>query len=135
MIESLYYLSHWLWKHHIPALPRLVMLMIRVMYNAYIHYEAEIGPGVSFEHKMGILIGRGAKIGARVKIQHLVHISKKAVIEDNVLIGTGAKVIGKVHIGRGARVGANAVVVNDVPAYTLVVGIPAKPKKTYPPPD
>ncbi len=42
---------------------------------------------------MGILIGRGAKIGARVKIQHLVHISKKAVIED-VLIGTGAKVIG-----------------------------------------
>jgi serine O-acetyltransferase len=107
------------------------MLIIRVMYNAYIHYRAEIGPGVSFEHKMGILIGYGAKIGARVKIQHLAHISKRAVIEDDVLIGTGAKVLGEVHIGRGAKIGANAVVVNDVPAYTLVVGIPAKPKKFY----
>ncbi len=100
MIESLYYLSHWLWKH-IPALPRLVMLMIRVMYNAYIHYEAEIGPGVSFEHKMGILIGRGGKNWCKSENPAPRPYPKKAVIEDNVLIGTGAKVIGKVHMAGG----------------------------------
>ena len=38
-----------------------------------------------------------------------------------------AKVIGPVTVGPNARIGANAVVVDDVPANTTVVGLPAKP--------
>ena len=38
----------------------------------------------------------------------------------------GAKVLGPVRIGRGAIVGANAVVLHDVPAGAVVVGIPAR---------
>ena len=49
-----------------------------------------------------------------------------ATIERNVSIGTGAKVIGAVRIGEGATVGANAVVVDDVPAGATVVGAPAR---------
>jgi serine O-acetyltransferase len=49
------------------------------------------------------------------------------VIERDVSIGTGAKVIGPVRIGAGARIGANAVVVDDVPAGATVVGAPARP--------
>ena len=49
-----------------------------------------------------------------------------ATIESNVSIGTGAKVIGGVRIGAGAQIGANAVVVDDVPAGTTVVGAPAR---------
>jgi serine O-acetyltransferase len=45
----------------------------------------------------------------------------------NVKIGTGAKIIGPVHIGDGATIGANAVVVDDVPARATVAGIPARP--------
>jgi serine O-acetyltransferase len=41
-------------------------------------------------------------------------------------IGTGAKVLGQVSVGANARVGANAVVLNDVPPNTTVVGAPAK---------
>jgi serine O-acetyltransferase len=48
-------------------------------------------------------------------------------IEEDVQIGTGAKVLGPLRIGAGARVGANAVVVDDVPAGTTVVGAPARP--------
>jgi serine O-acetyltransferase len=43
-----------------------------------------------------------------------------------VHVGTGAKIIGPVTVGTGARVGANAVVVDDVPARSTVTGIPAK---------
>ena len=45
---------------------------------------------------------------------------------DDIFVGAGAKIIGAVHVGTGAKVGANAVMVRDVPAYSTVVGIPAR---------
>ena len=47
-------------------------------------------------------------------------------IEADVSIGTGAKLIGPVRVGAGATIGANAVVVDDVPAGATVVGVPAR---------
>jgi serine O-acetyltransferase len=44
----------------------------------------------------------------------------------NVRIGTGAKIIGPVSVGAGASIGANAVVLDDVPAHRSAVGIPAR---------
>ena len=41
-------------------------------------------------------------------------------------IGTGATILGPVKVGPGARIGANAVVVDDVPARATVVGVPAR---------
>ncbi|MBE0611577.1 MAG: serine O-acetyltransferase, partial [Dehalococcoidia bacterium] len=41
-------------------------------------------------------------------------------------IGTGAKVLGPITIGDNARIGANAVVMNDVPANSTAVGVPAR---------
>ncbi len=40
-------------------------------------------------------------------------------------IFAGAKLLGSVRIGEGAVIGANAVVIRDVPAYCLAVGVPA----------
>jgi acetyltransferase-like isoleucine patch superfamily enzyme len=47
-------------------------------------------------------------------------------IEDDVWIGSGAVVTDGVRIGKGAVVAAGAVVVNDVPAHTVVGGVPAR---------
>jgi serine O-acetyltransferase len=47
-------------------------------------------------------------------------------VEEDVSIGTGAKLIGPITVGAGARIGANAVVVDDVPAGATVVGVPAR---------
>ena len=44
-----------------------------------------------------------------------------------VFVGTGARVLGPIQLGDGAQIGANAVVVKDVPAGAVVVGIPAGP--------
>jgi acetyltransferase-like isoleucine patch superfamily enzyme len=48
------------------------------------------------------------------------------VVEDDVWIGSGAIITDGVHIGRGAVVAAGAVVIQDVPAHTLVGGVPAR---------
>jgi acetyltransferase-like isoleucine patch superfamily enzyme len=48
------------------------------------------------------------------------------VIEDDVWLGSSAVVTDGVHIGRGAVVAAGAVVTRDVPAHSVVAGVPAK---------
>lgn len=49
------------------------------------------------------------------------------VIGNDVWIGFEAVILSGVTIGDGAIVGARAVVTKDVPPYTIVGGIPAKP--------
>ena len=54
-------------------------------------------------------------------------IGKGPVIRRFATIGQGACLLPGVEIGRNAIVGAGAVVTHDVPAETLVLGIPARP--------
>ena len=52
------------------------------------------------------------------------------VIEDDVWIGAGAIITDGVRVGKGAVVAAGAVVITDVPAHTVVAGVPARVVKT-----
>lgn len=55
------------------------------------------------------------------------------VIGNDVWIGYEAVILAGVTIGDGAVIGTRAVVTKDVPPYTIVGGIPAKPiKKRFP---
>ena len=52
--------------------------------------------------------------------------SNAVVLEEDVWVGYACTVLSGVRIGRGAIVAAGAVVVGDVPAYSIVGGVPAK---------
>jgi phosphonate metabolism protein (transferase hexapeptide repeat family) len=54
-------------------------------------------------------------------------------IGHDVWIGHGATIMAGVKIGTGSVVGSGAVVTKDVPPYTIVAGVPARPiRKRFP---
>ena len=67
------------------------------------------------------MIGQQVTIGGR---SHIFEVS--TIMGDRVYIGGGAKILSNVHVGDGAVIGANAVVIHDVPAHSVVGGVPAR---------
>ncbi len=59
------------------------------------------------------------------------HLYQPIKLCDNCSIGTRAIILPGVTIGEGACVGAGALVTKDVPAWTVVAGIPAKIIRSY----
>ena len=95
-----------------------------VMAGAIINADAQIG-----RH---CIINTGAIIEHECVIDDFVHICPNASIAGNVKvgegsnIGIGASVIQGVSIGKWVVVGAGTVIIDDIPDYAVVVGIPGK---------
>jgi serine acetyltransferase len=53
------------------------------------------------------------------------------VIGTNCWLGHDVSVVGKVKIGHGCVIGANTVVTNDIPPFSMVVGNPGRIIKTF----
>lgn len=71
----------------------------------------------------------GASCGEDINIipeKRFLYSKGPVVIDDNVWIGDKVTICPGVHIGEGCIIGANAVVVNDIPAFSVAAGIPAK---------
>lgn len=49
------------------------------------------------------------------------------VVGNDVWVGHGAILLGEVRVGNGAILAAGSVVTKDVPPYTIVGGVPARP--------
>ena len=54
------------------------------------------------------------------------HSHKNIVVGDDVWIGYGAQIMSGITIGSGAIVAAGAIVTKDVPAFSVVAGVPAR---------
>lgn len=130
---SIYRIAHWLYCHKVPLLPQFLQLIIFLIFNSYIPYQTVIGNGSRVGHRgIGVVINKETVIGSDVLIRAHVTIGKKTSdgkapqIGNGVELGDGAKVLGDINIGDGAIIGANAVVVKDVPAGAIAIGVPAK---------
>ena len=112
---------------------RLISQAARAVTGVEIHPAAKLGRRLFIDHGMGVVIGETAEVGEDVTIYHgttlggtSLHKGKRhPTVGSHVVIGSGAKVLGAITIGDGAQIGANAVVVRDVPAENIAVGIPA----------
>ncbi|HSW36724.1 MAG TPA: acetyltransferase [Candidatus Limnocylindrales bacterium] len=60
-----------------------------------------------------------------------VNISGNVVLEEGCEVGANAAIIPGKTIGKWSMIGAGAVVASDLPAYSLVAGVPAKPIKYH----
>lgn len=105
-----------------------------IKYGIEIPPGATIGKGFYIGHWGSVVVNTNVIIGENCNISHGVTIGvaprgkKKGVptIGNNVYIGPGAKIIGKINIGNNVAIGANAVVTDNVPNNSVVVGVPAK---------
>jgi len=103
-------------------------------------YNVPVGRRVKLEHFGGMILG-ARSIGDDVTIRQNTtfgirsrdDLNAKPIIEDRVDIGCGAVILGDIRIGHDSIIGANAVVVRDIPPYSVVVGVPGKVIKTLAP--
>lgn len=120
----------WCHQKRIRGFPSIIQRMLSLVYGLEIAMSQEIGGGLYIAHPYGTVI-MPAKIGKNCSIVHNVTIGLRnewdfPVIGDDVFIGAGARVLGGIVIGDGAKIGANAVVIEDVPARATVVGVPGR---------
>ncbi|MFR0541196.1 acyltransferase [Lactobacillus delbrueckii] len=105
--------------------------------------KIDIGNNNFFNHNVSItaakaiIIGDGVDIGNNVVIVDHDHVmndkgvtgelkSSLVKIDNYVWIGANSVITKGVHIGEGSIVAAGAVVTKDVPAHSIVAGVPAK---------
>ncbi|WP_193018632.1 serine O-acetyltransferase [Staphylococcus equorum] len=125
-------IAHELYKKKKYILARLISQVARFFTGIEIHPGAKIGERLFIDHGMGVVIGETCNIGNNVTIYQGVTLGgtgkergkRHPDIGDNVLIAAGAKVLGDIKIDSNVNIGANSVVLNSVPSYSTVVGIP-----------
>jgi serine O-acetyltransferase len=105
----------------------------RLLTGVHMDRQVRVGRGFHIIHAEGnISIHPEAVIGERVGIMHNVTIGTEPNsngaprIGDDVFIGVGAVLLGPISIGDRASIAANSLVISDVPADSVAIGVPAR---------
>lgn len=124
--------------------PKLLRAPLTIAYDAAyvlvnwawgidLSYMVPLGRRVRIWHHGGIVLG-ARSIGDDVNIRHNTtfgvlnrrELDGKPIIGNRVDVGVGACVFGAITVGDDAVIGPNSVVLRDVPAGSVVMGVPAR---------
>lgn len=126
-------------KHNIFArfayvIVKLIQVHLANKSGIEINAVTPIGKGLRIAHVGNIIIAGGVKIGENCTIHQCVTIGRtfsgsKAgcpIIGNNVIIFPGAIIVGNIMVGDNSVIGANSLVIDNVPANSVIGGVPAK---------
>lgn len=96
--------------------------------------SANIGSGLYVGHYGCIFVHPHATLGRDCNLSHNVTIGVDRrgdragipTLGDRVYVAPGAKLFGAIRVGDDVAIGANCVVTTDIPAGSVVVGVPGK---------
>lgn len=119
---------------------KLFSLLNFFFFGIEIAVQCRVGKGLFLPHTQGTVIGaysigenatifQGVTLGAR-ELDFSFLESSRPSVGDDVTIGSGAKVLGGLTLGSGSRIGANAVVLESIPANVAAAGVPARITKS-----
>jgi serine O-acetyltransferase len=126
--------AHRLWGRGWKSVARFTSHVARFLTGIEIHPAARLGSGLFIDHGMGVVIGETAEVGENVTLLQGVTLGgtslrrekRHPTLGNSVVVGAGATVLGAIAVGDNSRIGAGSVVVRDVPANAVVVGVPGK---------
>ena len=126
--------AHFLYKRHVPLIPRLMAESIHQKTGIDIHPGASIGESFFIDHGTGASIGETAVIGNGVRIYQGVAIGafsessrikgktkRHPTIGDDVIIYPNASILGDITVGSGSVIVADTLVTENIPENSLVM--------------
>lgn len=96
---------------------------VAVLAGAIINAQARIGDNVVINSRA--VVEHHCEIAAHAHIASGAVLTGGVTVNEGAHVGAGAIIRGGVTVGAHATVGAGAVVLRDVPAGSIVVGVPA----------
>lgn len=110
--------------------PEHLILGSRISIHPFCYIDAtgtiEIGDDVSIAHSSSILSTSHIWDNLEIPIRDQGLTQAQTIIKDDVWIGAGVRILAGTTIESGAIVASGAVVTSDVPARTIVGGVPAR---------
>lgn len=136
-------IAHFFHFRRLSPLAKIFSLLNFFFFGIEIAAQCRIGPGLFLPHTQGTVIGaysigrnaiifQGVTLGARELDFSYLPLTRP-IVGDDVTIGAGAKVLGGLSLGSGSRIGANAVVLESIPANVSAAGVPARVKRSLVP--
>ncbi|MGN0659768.1 MAG: serine O-acetyltransferase [Emergencia sp.] len=131
--------AHFLYKHNLKLLARIISQMTRFFTGIEIHPGATIGRRCFIDHGMAVVIGETTEIGDDVTLYQGVTLGgtgkdtgkRHPTIGNRVIVSSGARVLGPFKVGDDVKIGSGSIVLNEIPPGCTVVGIPGKIVRRY----